>query len=168
MKPLQYCATMLAWALAMSPCIAKNLPETTTLEAYVEFVQFTAGEAKDAAEEAGYYKSTIADTASVRFFEGTNDDRDIDEIVEVVLKSVARSCTMFRLAAVSRDTLDGMTLVRSAVRCGMMGVELYGEELIIVDATRFHNYSIGGLAANRDKISAIAARMSDALVATYR
>jgi hypothetical protein len=168
MKPLQYCVITLAWALAMSPCIAKNLPETTTLEAYVEFVQRTAGEAKDAAEEAGHYKSTIADVASVRFFEGTNDDRDIDEIVEVVLKSVARSCNMFRLAAVARETLDGMTLVRSAVRCGMMGVELHGEELIIVDATRFHNYSIGGPAANRDKISAIAARMFDALVAAYR
>jgi hypothetical protein len=168
MKSLPYCAILLASMLAASPCGAKNLPETTTLQAYVEFVQRAAGEVKDAGEESGYYKSTIGDIASVRFFEGLNEDRDADEIVELVLKSVARSCDAFRLSAVGREALNGMTLVRSAVRCVTMGVELHGEELIIVDATRFHNYSIGGPAANRDRISAIAARMFDALVATYR
>jgi hypothetical protein len=168
MKPFLYCATVLAWALVASPCGAKNLPEMTTLDAYIEFVQRTAGEAKDATEESGHFKSTIADIASIRFFEGINDDRDIDEIVELLLKSVTRSCDAFRLVAVGREMLDGMTLVRGAVRCVVMGVELLGEELIIADATRFHNYSIGGPMANRDKISAIAARMFDALVAAYR
>jgi hypothetical protein len=158
MKPLPYCAAVLAWALGASPCGAKNLPEMTTLEAYVEFVQQTAGEATDAAEEFGRYKSTVAGVASVRFFEDTHEDQDFDEIVQFILRSTSRFCTAFRPTAVTRQELDGMTLLRTSVRCAMMGA----------DAARYHNYSIGGPAQNREKISEIATRMFDALVAAYR
>jgi hypothetical protein len=167
MKPLPYCAAVLAWALGASPCGAKVLPEMTTLEAYVEFVHQTAGEATDAAEEFGRYKSTVAGVASVRFFEDTHEDQDFDEIVQFILRSTSRFCTAFRPTAVTRRELDGMTLLRTSVRCAMMGVELHGEELIIADAARYHNYSIGGPAQNREKISEIATRMFDALVAAY-
>jgi hypothetical protein len=154
--------------IAAVPAAAKTLPEKTALPDFVAFVQKTAGEANDAVAASDHYMSTIGDIASIRFVEDTSEDRDIDEIVQLVLRSKSRFCNSFRPTAVTREELDGMTLVRASVRCVLMGVELHGEELIIADPARYHSYSIGGPAQNRDGIAAIATRMFNELVATYR
>jgi hypothetical protein len=169
MRRTAFVVTLLGLALfATAPRAAKTLPETTALPDFVAFVQKTAGEANDVTEEFGRYKSTIGTIASVGFFEDINDGQDINEIVQFVLRSTSRHCTFFRPTAFTRQDLDGMTLVRTAVRCGIGGAELHGEELIIADGARYQNFSVGGAAENRDKIAAIATRMFDALVAAYR
>jgi hypothetical protein len=168
MRRSAFVATLLGVMLfATSPQAAKRLPEQTALSDFVTFLQKTVVGA-NATEEDGRYLSTIGDIASIRFVEDTHDGLEIDEIVQFVLRSTSRHCTAFRPTAVTREELDGMTLVRVAVRCAMTGAELHGEELIIADATRYHNYSIGGSMQNRDKISAIATSIFKVLVATYR
>jgi hypothetical protein len=154
--------------IATAPGAAKTLPEKTALPDFVAFVQKAGGEPKEAVEESGRYTMTIGDIASAAFSEDTHEDQDINEIVQFVLRGTSRSCSAFRPTAVTREELDGMTLVRASVRCVLMGVELHGEELIIADPARYHSYSIGGPAQNRDGIAAIATRMFNALVATYR
>jgi hypothetical protein len=168
MRRSAFAVTLLGVVLfATAPQAAKRLPEQTTLPEFAAFLQKTVGNT-NATEGDGRYLSTIGDIASIRFVEDTHDDLEIDEIVQFVLRSTSRHCTAFRPTAVTREELDGMTLIRVAVRCAMMGAELHGEELILADATHYHNYSIGGAMQNRDKIAAIATSIFNALVATYR
>jgi hypothetical protein len=147
---------------------ARPLPEKTTLPEFVAFIQRAAGVAIDAMEDSGSYTGTIDNIASVSFFEDAAEDQDIDEIAQQVLRSKSRACTAFRPTALTREDLGDKALVRVAVRCLHTGVELHGEEIIIADAMRYQNFSVGGPMENREKIAAIANGLFAALRTAHR
>lgn len=161
-------AAALGLAMLASSPLAAPLPEKTSLADYTALMQAATGAAFDATEQDGSYVGTVRDIGSASFFEAPAEGRNIDELVQFILRSKSRDCTAFRPVGWTREELAGATLVWVSVRCLYSGVELRGEEFVIADPMHFQSYSVGGPATNREAIMDVAGNLFKALVAKQR
>jgi hypothetical protein len=162
----------LASLFATALYAAKTLPEKTTLQQYVAFVQKAAGTPENAKADPdrslgpGY--TSQADGISLALSEKLNAGNSVDQTMAAMLNTDKVICDDFKPATGARQSLDGLVLLRASFDCRLTTDNFYGEYLVIADGSRHQIYTAYGWSSDRPKIAQIATNMFNALAAAYR
>lgn len=151
---------------------AKPLPAKTTQQAYAAFVQKAAGAIKKIESVAEYkfgpgFRSEFG-FGSVLLSENTNDGQTVDATAAAALKYETSFCKKMSSKTVARQAIDDITLLRFSHECHAWGEDLFQEDILISDGTRYQLWIVSGFTNNRAAIERVAGNIFDGLLAAHR
>ena len=178
----QECASALKWSgLSCWPCCrpwpcaaaaGKKLPERTSLEAFIAFIDQAIGETEFAAAKPnlplgpGYSINTRG--RELEFSENVLAGKTAPEVMAQLLKNYGAWCEGLKSEPLTQQEFGGVSLARVAITCNALNHDNYAEAVVIADDARFQAYDYGGFAENKDKTVAVGERLTAALTAAYR
>jgi len=163
--------------LALAPAVAayaagKKLPERTSLEAFVAFIDQAIGETEFAAAKPnlplgpGYSINTRG--RELEFSENVLAGKTAPDVMAQLLKNYGAWCEGLKSEPLTQQEFGGVSLARVAITCNALNHDNYAEAVVVADDTRFQAYDYGGFAENKDKTVAVGERLTAALTAAYR
>ena len=163
--------------LALAPAVAayaagKKLPERTSLEAFVAFIDQAIGESEFAAAKPnlplgpGFSINTRG--RELEFSENALAGKTAPDVMAQLLKNYGAWCEGLKSEPITQQEFGGISVMRVAITCNALNHDNYAEAVVIADDARFQAYDYGGFAENKDKTVAVGERLTAALTAAYR
>jgi hypothetical protein len=161
-----------AVAMAAAAAGGKKLPERTSLEAFVAFIDKAIGQTEFAAAKPnlplGPGFSINARGRELEFSENVLAGKTAQDVMAQLLKNYGEWCEGLKSEPLAQQQLGGVSLARVAITCNALNHDNYAEAVVIADDARFQAYDYGGFAENKDKTVAVGERLTAALTAAYR
>ena len=165
-------ALLPAVAMAAAAAAGKKLPERTSFEAFIAFIDQAIGETEFAAAKPnlplgpGYSINTRG--RELEFSENVLAGKTAPEVMAQLLKNYGAWCEGLKSEPLTQLEFGGISVMRVAITCNALNHDNYAEAVVIADDARFQAYDYGGFAENKDKTVAVGERLTAALTAAYR
>jgi hypothetical protein len=159
-------------AVAMAAAAGKKLPERTSFEAFIAFIDQAIGETEFAAAKPnlplgpGYSINTRG--RELEFSENVLAGKTAPEVMAQLLKNYGAWCEGLKSEPLTQQEFGGVSLARVAITCNALNHDNYAEAVVIADDARFQAYDYGGFAENKDKTVAVGDKLYAALTSAYR